>query len=33
MLNSRNSEVKPVTVSAVEGQPTYGGSLVVKLKD
>jgi quercetin dioxygenase-like cupin family protein len=30
VLSSRNSEVKPVTVSAVEGKPTYGGNLVVK---
>ena len=30
MLSSRNSEVKPITVSAVEGKPTYGGNLVVK---
>ena len=30
MLSSRNSEVKPVTVSAVEGKPVYGGNLVVK---
>jgi quercetin dioxygenase-like cupin family protein len=30
VLSSRNSEVMPVTVSAVEGKPTYGGNLVVK---
>ena len=30
VLSSRNSEVKPVTVSAVEGKPTYGGNLLVK---
>lgn len=30
MLSARNSEVMPLTVSAVEGKPTYGGNLVVK---
>jgi quercetin dioxygenase-like cupin family protein len=30
VLNSRNTDVKPITVSAVEGKPTYGGNLVVK---
>ena len=30
MLSAKNSEVVPLTVSAVEGKPTYGGNLVVK---
>jgi quercetin dioxygenase-like cupin family protein len=30
VLNSRNSEVEPITVSAVEDKPTYGGDLIVK---
>jgi quercetin dioxygenase-like cupin family protein len=30
VLSARNSEVMPLTVSAVEGKPTYGGNLVVK---
>jgi quercetin dioxygenase-like cupin family protein len=27
---SRNTDVQPVAVSAVEGKPTYGGDLLVK---
>ncbi len=30
VLGSRNAEVEAVRVSAVEGQPTYGGDLLVK---
>ena len=30
MIKSRNSDVKAVAVSAVEGKPTYGGDLLVK---
>jgi quercetin dioxygenase-like cupin family protein len=30
MLSSRNADIKSITVSAVEGKPTYGGELVVK---
>lgn len=30
MITSRNSEVAAVTVEAIEGQPTYGGTLAVK---
>jgi hypothetical protein len=29
VLSSRNSDVKPNVVSAVEGKPTYGGNLLV----
>src|ERR1700730_1523542 len=30
LIKSRNSDVKAVAVSAVEGKPTYGGDLLVK---
>jgi quercetin dioxygenase-like cupin family protein len=30
VIKARNSDVKPVAVSAVEGKPTYGGDLLVK---
>jgi quercetin dioxygenase-like cupin family protein len=30
VLSSRNANVDAITVSAVEGKPTYGGDLVVK---
>jgi unsaturated pyranuronate lyase len=30
VLSSRNAEIKPIAVSAVEGKPTYGGNLMVK---
>ena len=30
MIKSKNSDVKTVAVSAVEGKPTYGGDLLVK---
>jgi quercetin dioxygenase-like cupin family protein len=30
VLSAKNSEVVPLTVSAVEGKPTYDGNLVVK---
>ena len=30
MIKSRNADVKAVTVSAVEGKPTYGGDMLVK---
>ena len=30
MIKSRNADVKPVAVSAVEGKPLYGGEMLVK---
>jgi quercetin dioxygenase-like cupin family protein len=30
VINSRNADVKAVTVSAVEGKPLYGGEMLVK---
>jgi quercetin dioxygenase-like cupin family protein len=30
MIKSRNADVKPIAVSAVEGKPTYGGEFFVK---
>jgi unsaturated pyranuronate lyase len=30
MIKARNSDVKPVAVSAIEGKPTYGGDMLVK---
>ena len=30
MISAKNAEVSAMRVSAVEGQPTYGGELVVK---
>jgi len=30
VIKSRNADVKAMTVSAVEGKPTYGGELLVK---
>jgi quercetin dioxygenase-like cupin family protein len=30
MISSRNADVAPIKVSAVEGSPTYGGELLVK---
>ena len=30
MISARNAEVTAIRVSAVEGQPTYGGELAVK---
>jgi unsaturated pyranuronate lyase len=30
VIKSRNSDVKAMAVSAVEGKPTYGGELLVK---
>jgi quercetin dioxygenase-like cupin family protein len=30
VLTSRNADVKPIRVTAVEGKPAYGGALLVK---
>ena len=30
MIKSRNADVEPVAVSAVEGKPMYGGNMLVK---
>ena len=30
MIKSRNADVEPVAVSAVEGKPLYGGDMLVK---
>ena len=30
MILSKNADVKPITVKAIEGKPMYGGDLLVK---
>jgi quercetin dioxygenase-like cupin family protein len=30
VLTSRNADVQPIKVTAIEGKPTYGGELLVK---